>query len=176
MPFMSWLFSSSFRHAAPLGCAAMLLLGLGAAQPAVAASGPFSGFSGAWSGTGTLHTEQKTERVRCTAAYEVRDSSGHALGLELTCHSDDYNFDLVGDVQADAGNRITGRWTEQTRHIGGTIVGRSRGDRMQIHAESSAFSADVGMRTRGRRQSVTIETHGGGQAVRASITLHRGSR
>ncbi|HEU5018588.1 MAG TPA: hypothetical protein VFT69_11535 [Pseudolabrys sp.] len=173
---MSWLFPSSFRHAALLGCAAALLLGTGAAQPVLAASGPFIGYSGAWSGSGTLRTEQRTERVRCNATYEVRDSSGHALGLELICHSDDYNFDLVADVQADASNRVTGRFSEQTRHIGGTLIGRARDDRLQIHAESSAFSADVGMTTRGRRQSVTIDSHGGGQTVRASITLRRSSR
>lgn len=174
---MNWLVSpSSLRRAAFVGCAVTLLLIAGSLQPASAAAGPFTGYSGAWSGTGTLHTEQKAERVRCTAAYEVRDSSGHALGLELTCHSDDYNFDLVGDVQADASNHITGRWSEQTRNIGGTIIGRARGDRLQIHAESPAFSADVSMATRGRRQTVTIVSHGGGQTVRASITLHRNSR
>ncbi len=172
-----FLSGPSIRRAAILGCSAVLLLALCAALPsAQAATGPFSGFTGRWSGTGKVRTENRTERIRCKANYRVGDSSGHEAKLELTCKSDSYNFDLVGDFQADAGQRISGRWTERSRNIGGTVVGQARGDRIQILVESSAFAAKLVMLTRGSRQSVRIDSNGGGQTVKASIDLRRNSR
>ncbi len=143
-------------------------------QPAAAAAGPFLHFSGHWSGTGTLRQSNGSiERIRCSANYRARGSSGHEVDLQLRCASQTYSFDLVGQFQADEGSSVVGRWSEQTRNIGGTAVGRARGDRLQIHAEGGAFTADLTMVTRGRRQSVTLTSQGGGQAVSASITLHR---
>jgi hypothetical protein len=80
---------------------------------------------------------------------------------------------LDGQFEADAGSSVVGRWSERTRNIGGTAIGRARGDRLQVHAEGGAFTANLSMVTRGRRQSVTLTSQGGGQAVSASITLHR---
>ena len=163
----------SSRRAAMLGCFAVLLaLGAGS-LPAPAAEGPFSGFNGRWSGTGKVRTQDKTERIRCDANYRVADSGGYQAKLELTCKSDSYSFDLVGDFQADAGERISGRWTERSRNIGGTVLGQASGDHIQILVESSAFAAKLVMMTRGSRQSVTIDSHGGGQVVKASIDLRR---
>ena len=167
----------SIRRAAILGCSAALFLAAGTGlMPVEAATGPFSGFDGLWSGTGKVRTQEKTERIRCNANYRVADSSGHQAKLELSCKSDTYSFDLVGDFEADAGERISGRWTERSRSIGGTVIGQARGSRMQILVESSAFAANLVMVTRGTRQSVSIDSHGGGQVVKASIDLHRNSR
>lgn len=167
----------SIRRVAVLGCSAGLLLALvGGAQPTQAATGPFSGFEGRWSGAGKVRTQEKTERIRCKANYRVADSSGHQAKLELTCKSDSYSFDLVGNFEADASEKISGRWTERSRNIGGTVLGQARGSRMQILVESSAFAAKLVMVTRGSRQSVRIDSHGGGQVVKASIDLHRKSR
>lgn len=163
---------SSFWRAAVFGCVvAPLLYGLGAdTQPASAAAGPFAQFNGVWSGNGTLKSgDNPTERIRCTASYRPRGAS--EITLSLRCASDSYNFDLSGEFQADERNQISGRWTERSRNIGGTAVGNAHGDRLQIHVESSAFSADMVMVTRSRRQSVTIDSQGGGQIVKASITL-----
>ena len=176
---MTFFFFSkpSLRRAAILGCSILLLLSVGAGlQPARAATGPFSGFDGHWSGTGKLRTKDKTERVRCKAEYRVGDSSGHEARLELTCTSDSYSFALVGDFEASGSGQISGRWTESSRHIGGTVIGQGRGDRIQILVESSAFAAKLVMVTRGTRQSVSIDSNGGGQSVKASIDLHRNSR
>ena len=162
----------SLRRAAILGCSAALLL-CGGDAGALAATGPFSGFNGHWSGTGKVRTQDKTERIRCNANYRVADSSGHEAKLELTCKSDSYDFDLVGDFEADRSEKISGRWTERSRHIGGTVIGQARGGRMQILVESSAFAATLVMVTRGTRQSVSIDSHGGGQVVKASIDLQR---
>jgi hypothetical protein len=170
----NFLSGPSMRRAAILGCSAALLLCASAGSQA--AAGPFSGFNGHWSGTGKVRTQEKTERIRCKARYRVGDSSGHEARLELTCKSDTYSFDLVGDFQADASEKVSGRWTERSRNIGGTVIGQARGSHMQILIESSAFAANLIMVTRGTRQSVSIDSHGGGQVVKASIDLHRNSR
>jgi len=149
----------------------MPFLGVLWTQPA--AAGPFAQFSGSWSGSGTVRSgDTPTERIRCTATYRPRGERN--IDLALRCASDSYNFDLVGEFQADERNQVSGRWTERSRNVGGTAVGQARGDRLQIHVESSAFSADLAMVTRNRRQSVTIDTQGGGQIVKASISLRRG--
>jgi hypothetical protein len=144
------------------------------ALPVWAASGPFADFAGAWTGNGTLRPSGgASERIRCNANYRQRGSSESEIDLRLKCASDSYNFDLSGQFAADGSNNITGRWTERSRNIGGTVVGNARGDRLQLHIESSGFAATLVMTTRNRRQSVEIDSQGGGQAVKASITLNR---
>lgn len=143
-------------------------------QFAAAAGGPFNAFPGEWSGTGKIQVKgQDTERLRCKASYQPRGSSGAIIKLRLSCDSDSYKFDLVGDFEADADNRISGRWSENSRNVGGTAVGSVRNDRFQLHVESSAFAADMTMTTRGTRQAVSFDAQGGGQVVTASITLSR---
>ena len=168
----------TFRRLLP--CSLLLAGCLGAAvllyspAPAMAGSGPFADFSGKWSGTGTLTPQGgSAERIRCNAEYSPRGGSEREIELQLRCASDSYNFDLTGEFTADEKNQITGRWTEHTRNVGGTAIGNADGERLQIHAETSAFSADLVLVTRGKRQSVTIDSQGGGQIIKASITLNR---
>ncbi|MGA2568473.1 MAG: hypothetical protein ABSF41_16785 [Pseudolabrys sp.] len=169
----------SFRRLLPYsmllaGCLGAALLAYSVVPPALAASGPFAGFSGSWSGTGTLRPNNgAAERIRCKAEYRPRGSSEHEIELQLRCASDSYNFDLVGEFTADEKDQITGRWTERSRNVGGTAIGNAQAERLQIHTESSAFSADLVIVTRNRRQSVTIDSQGGGQIVKASISLNR---
>jgi hypothetical protein len=159
----------------------LLAAGLGAAVmtyslalPALAASGPFTEFSGKWSGTGTLRPQGgSAERIRCNAEYRPRGSSEHEIELQLRCASDSYNFDLTGEFTADEQNQITGRWTERTRNVGGTAIGNAQGERLQIHTETSTFSADLVLVTRGKKQSVSIDSQGGGQIIKAAIALNR---
>ncbi|HZQ12561.1 MAG TPA: hypothetical protein VFB31_07105 [Pseudolabrys sp.] len=152
--------------------AAALLFGIGAAG---AESGPFSEFNGHWSGTGTLKPSDKpAERIRCDATYRALGSTGHQIDLALRCDSDDYKFDLSGQFQADDNNHVSGSFTERTRGTGGTVVGTARGPRLQIHVEGAGFSATMVATTRGGSQSVSIDGSGGGQFVKASITLRRG--
>ena len=141
--------------------------------PALAESGPFADFAGKWSGAGTLRPENgAAERIRCNANYSPGRGQ-REIDLQLRCASDSYNFDLIGQFIADEQNQITGRWTERSRSTGGTAVGNAQGDRLQLHIESAGFAADMVMVTRNRRQSVDIDSHGGGQIVKASITLSR---
>jgi hypothetical protein len=147
---------------------------IGPAPSARADNGPFHEFDGSWTGTGTLRPNNgAAERIRCNANYRPRGSSQHEIDLQLRCASDSYNFDLSGQFTADEQNQVSGRWTERTRSVGGTAVGNAQGDRLQLHVESSGFAADLVMLTRNRRQSVTIDSQGGGQIVKASITLSR---
>ena len=155
--------------------AAGTVLGLGLMLAGPASSAPFSNLPGKWSGTGKIRVKgQDAERLRCSANYQARGSSGTTIAIQLACDSDSYKFELVGDFNADSGNSISGRWTENTRNIGGTAIGRVAGDRFDLHIESSAFAANLRMVTRSDRQSVTFDAQGGGQIVDASITLSKG--
>jgi hypothetical protein len=174
---MRFSLSQRTRRAAAMfiamACALFIVTG-GGLRPALAASGPFADFHGHWSGSGTIREQGKRpERVRCNANYRVLDSSAHEIELQLACDSDTYKFDLSGQFQADGSNHITGNWTESTRGIGGSANGMARGSHLQVHVESGGFSAAVTMNTHSREQSVSIDSHGGGEIVKASITLHR---
>jgi hypothetical protein len=150
-------------------------LGLALMLAGPASSAPFSNLSGKWSGTGKIRVKgQDAERLRCSANYQLRGSSGSSVVIRLNCDSDSYKFDLVGDFTSDSGNAISGRWTENTRNIGGSAIGRVVGDRFDLHIESSAFAANLRMVTKTDRQSVTFDAQGGGQVVDASITLSKG--
>jgi hypothetical protein len=162
---------SSRRAAAVAGAIVLLLWGSAGWQPAAAAGGPFAEFHGSWSGTGTMRSGDKNERIRCDASYRPVGSTQHEIDLTLKCDSDTYKFNLGGRFRADEGNHVSGQWTELTRNVGGIVIGNVRGDHFQLHVESSAFTADMVIATRRRRQSVTIDAQGGGQIVKASLTL-----
>jgi hypothetical protein len=172
---MRFVFRESSGRAATIACATVFMLcGWAGWQPVSAATGPFAALSGRWSGTGIIRQQGgKTERIRCNANYRPLGSTQHEIDIQLSCTSDSYNFDLTGLFQADASNQISGRWTERSRNIGGTGVGYARDKRIQIHVETSAFAATLHMVTSGSRQSVTIDSHGGGAISSVSITLRR---
>jgi hypothetical protein len=141
--------------------------------PTFAADGPFAEFPGAWSGAGTLKPENgAAERIRCNANYR-QGSAPNEINLQLRCASDSYNFDLSGEFTVDGQNQVNGRWTERTRSVGGTAIGNTSRERLQLHIESAGFAAELVMVTKNKRQSVTIDSHGAGQVVRASISLNR---
>ena len=144
-------------------------------EPSLAQSSPFAALSGRWSGNGTIRVKgsetQTNERIRCTASYRIRGN--HAVDLELGCNSDSYKFDLTGEFEADETGRFSGRWTEHSRNVGGTAIGTVRGDTLQTHVESSAFAANLQFVTRGRQQSISLDSHGAGQTVIAAIMLQR---
>ena len=161
------------KIAKPVVLGTTLAVGLLLGEPA--SSAPFSNLPGKWSGTGKIRVKgQDAERLRCSADYQPRGSSGSTIVIRLTCDSDSYKFNLTGDFNADSGNSISGRWTETTRNVGGTAIGRVNGDRFELHIESSAFAANLRMVTKTDRQSVTFDAQGGGQIVDASITLSKG--
>lgn len=153
--------------------AALLLAGLAMnLTPAIA--GTFSDFRGSWSGSGTIRPRGgEAERIRCHANYKPRGSADRELEAHLRCASASYNFDLTGKFVADEHGRLSGEWSENTRNIGGNVIGETRADHLRVRVEAPGFSADLDMVMRGRRQSVTIDSFGGGEIVRATISLSR---
>jgi hypothetical protein len=151
--FGSSLFGQAIK-AAGVGAALMLSVSAGHAQ-----SGPFAGFSGAWSGNGTVAlSDGTTERIRCKADYKV-DGSGLVLKQALRCASDSYKFDLSSDVTSQ-GDRISGIWTEASRNINGNLQGTAGGGQIQVFVEAAGFAANLTLRTSGNRQTVQISSTG----------------
>jgi hypothetical protein len=145
-----------------------------AQRGAVAATGPFTGLSGFWSGSGTVTLSNgANERIRCRANYTV-DGDGNNLQQELRCASDSYRFELRGNV-THSGGQISGSWSEATRNTGGNLSGRAVEGLVQALVLGPAFAASLAVATRGDRQSVTIRSEGT-EVARVSITLSRSSR
>src|SRR5258708_32497754 len=122
-----------------------------------AQSGPFAGFSGAWSGNGTVALSAgTTERIRCKADYKA---NGTGLGLKqsLHCASDSYKFDLSSDVTSQ-GDRISGNWSEASRNIFGNLQGTAGGGQIDVFVEASGFAANLKLRTNGNKHTLHISS------------------
>ena len=163
--FGSRLFGQAVR-AAGIGAVLMLSATAGHAQ-----SGPFAGFSGTWSGNGTVSlSDGSTERIRCKADYKV-DGSGTGLKQNLRCASDSYKFELSSDVTSQ-GNRISGNWSEASRNIFGNLQGTAGGGQIEVFVEANGFSANLTLRTNGNKQTVQISSKGEIRGV--NITMVKG--
>ena len=160
--FGARLFGQAIR-AAGVGAVLMLSATAGHAQ-----SGPFAGFSGTWSGNGTVSlSDGSTERIRCKADYKV-DDSGTGLKQNLRCASDSYKFELSSDVTSQ-GNRISGNWSEASRNVFGNLQGTAGGGQIDVFVEAAGFAANLTLRTTGNRQTVQISSKGDIRGV--SITM-----
>jgi hypothetical protein len=138
------------------GIGATLMLSVSASH---AQSGPFAGFSGAWSGTGTVAlSDGSTERIRCKATYAV-DGSGMGLKQSLRCASDSYKFDLTSDVSSQ-GNSVSGTWSEASRNINGSLSGSAGGGSINVFVQANGFAANLTLTTRGNKQTVQISSKG----------------
>jgi hypothetical protein len=150
--------------AAGLGAAMMLT-----ASSAFADSGPFSGFEGSWSGTGTVAlSDGSKERIRCKATYRV-GGGGNQLTQTLRCASDSYKFDLSADV-ASNGDTISGNWSEASRNINGNLRGKAGAGHIEVFVEAAGFAASISLTTRGNKQSVAISSKGDIRGVNISMT------
>lgn len=149
------------------GVAGILLFSISASH---AQSGPFTSFSGAWSGTGSVSmSDGSTERIRCKANYKV-NGNGQGLKQTLRCASDSYRFDLDSDVVAQGGT-VTGNWSEQSRNINGNLQGRASEGRIDVFVEAAGFAANLTVTMHGNKQSVSINSKGEIRGV--NITLVR---
>jgi hypothetical protein len=150
------------------GIAATLMLSVSAGH---GQSGPFTGFDGSWSGSGTVSlSDGSTERIRCKADYKV---NGNGLGLKqnLHCASDSYKFDLSSEVTSN-GDRISGNWSERSRNIFGNLQGTAGGGQIEVFVEAAGFAANLTLTTRGNKQTVQISSKGEIRGV--NITMTRG--
>ena len=162
--FSSILFGRALT-AAGIGAALLLSVSAAGAQ----ASGPFAGFDGSWSGTGTVALSNgTTERIRCKADYKVT-ATGMGLKQALHCASDSYKFDLLSDVTSQ-GDRISGNWSEKSRNIFGNLQGTAGGGQIDVFVEASGFAATLNLRTNGTKQVVQIESKGEIRGVNITMT------
>jgi hypothetical protein len=151
---VSGLFGQAVKAAA-VSAALMLSMSAGHAQ----SGGPFVGFSGTWSGTGTVSlSDGTTEHIRCKADYKV-NGSGLNLKQNLHCASDSYKFDLSSDVTSQ-GDRISGNWSEASRNVFGNLQGTAGGGQIDVFVEASGFAANLTLRTSGNKQTVQISSKG----------------
>src|SRR3954462_3705423 len=161
--FGSSLFGEAIKTAG-IGAALMLSVSAGHAQ-----SGPFAGFSGAWSGNGTVAlSDGTTERIRCKADYKV-DGTGLGLKQNLRCASGSYKFDLTSDVTSQ-GDRIHGSWSEASRNIFGDLQGTAGGGQIDVFVEANGFAANLSLRTNGSKQTVQISSKGEIRGVNITMT------
>jgi hypothetical protein len=161
--FGSSLFGQTLK-AAGVGAVLMLSASVGHAQ----SSGPFAGFDGAWTGTGTVSlSDGSTEHIRCKAQYKV-SSTGMGLKQNLDCASDSYKFDLTSDVTSQ-GDRISGTWSEATRKVFGQLDGTASGGQIDVFVQANGFAANLTLRTNGTKQTVSISSKGEIRGV--SITM-----
>ncbi len=151
--------------------AAGLIAGLTlSASASFAQSTPFAGFAGNWSGRGTVTlADGSKENIRCKASYRV-NVTDTALKQSLRCASDSYQFDLSSDVVSE-GSRLTGTWSEASRNLFGSVRGRASGGEIEVFVEAAGFAANLTLRTRGNRQSVSITSKG--EIRNVSITMAR---
>ena len=163
------LFGSSLlgQALAAVGVGAALMLS--ATQGHAQAGGPFAGFDGNWSGTGTVALSNgTTENIRCKADYKV-NANGLGLKQNLHCASDSYKFDLSSDVTSQ-GERISGNWSEKSRNIFGNLQGTAGGGQIEVFVEASGFAANLNLRTNGNKQSVQIDSKGEIRGVKITMT------
>ena len=115
--------------------------------------GPYAGMAGNWSGGGTVTLDDgSNERIRCRAGYQV---AGPKMDMSLTCASDAYKFNLAASVKAE-GSAITGSWSEASRNISGSLQGRGGGGNFEVVASAAGFNANIGLKTSGNKQTVTM--------------------
>jgi hypothetical protein len=154
---------SGLIKAAGVGAALLLSVSAGHAQ-----SGPFAGFDGTWSGSGTVSlSDGSSERIRCRATYKVE--GGSALQQTLRCASDSYKFDLSSNVTSQ-GNQVSGSWSEASRGVFGNLNGRAGGGQIDVFVEAAGFAANITLTTRGNKQSVSISSKGEIRGVEINMT------
>jgi hypothetical protein len=163
---MKLLGSNLSGHAikgASFGAALLLSLSASHAQ----SGGPFAGFDGSWSGTGTVAlSDGTTERIRCKASYKV---AGVNLKQNLQCASDSYKFMLSSDVTSQ-GDRITGNWSETSRNVNGELQGTAGGGQIDVFVQAAGFAASINLRTNGSKQVVQISSKGEIRGVNITMT------
>ena len=149
--------------------AAAVLFAAGiATSESKAQSGPFTSMAGSWSGSGTVTLDDgSTERIRCRAKYAP---IGPTMDMSLTCASDAYKFNLAASVKAE-GSAITGSWSEASRNISGSLQGRGGGGNFEVVASAAGFNANIGLRTSGNKQTVTLRADS--QFRGANISMSR---
>jgi hypothetical protein len=147
--------------------AVAFFIGTLAASTGQAQSSAFAGLAGNWSGAGTVSLDDgSSERIRCRATYQV---IGPTMDMNLICASDAYKFDLRASVSAANGD-VTGTWSETSRNVGGSIQGRGANGSFQVVAQAAGFNANIGLRTTGNKQTISMKADSQFRAANISLS------
>jgi hypothetical protein len=159
--------AASVLPTAALTVGLLLLPQIGIAEP----GGVFAKFLGSWRGSGqVVGVNGNSERIVCRATY-VASHGGVALSQTLVCASDSYRIDVRSHV-ADTGRGVQGRWQETTRQVEGSLTGRVADGQFEGSIAGPGFTAEMSLRTNGRKQTVSIRPQGG-DIAKVEIVLSR---
>jgi hypothetical protein len=122
--------------------------------------GPFARFVGSWRGSGqVVGTNGNRERITCRANYSVSEN-GEALTQTLVCVSDSYRVDISSYIVPD-GRSVRGYWQEATRQVQGNLTGQVVDGQFEGSVAGLGFTAEISLRSTGRRQVVNVRPQGG---------------
>ena len=116
---------------------------------------PFAAIAGSWNGGGVIVlTNDIKENLRCRANHSFSQASG-SMSLSIKCSSDNYKFELTSNVVERRG-QISGKWSEASYGVSGTISGRVAGDRITAMVQGDKFTSPLLLTTSGNRQTVSL--------------------
>ena len=102
--------------------------------PAKIDAHPFAAIAGNWTGGGVIMlTNDIKENLRCRANHSFAQASS-SLSLSIKCSSDNYRFELTSNVVERRG-QISGKWSEASYNVSGSINGRVAGNRITAVAQ-----------------------------------------
>ena len=114
-------------------------------------------------------TDGTRETIRCKARYKI-GSGGEALGINVLCASDSYRVHILSHVVVQ-GETFSGSWQETTRQISGNLTGDIPAP-YQASLQTLGGGLELGARTNGRQQAITI-TSQGSDIAGADIVLRK---
>jgi hypothetical protein len=116
---------------------------------------PFAAIAGSWAGGGVIAlTNDIKENLRCRAKHSYAKASS-SLTLNIRCSSDNYKFELTSNVVERRG-KISGKWSEASYNVSGTISGSVAGNRITAVANGERFTSPITLTTTGNRQTVSL--------------------
>jgi hypothetical protein len=142
------------RRALGISLALLFASGLIPAQTAVAATGPFVGWVGSWSGNGEVVLESGKENIRCRAQHIVQNDSNN-LQQALRCASSSYKFEVNTYIDHNQG-AITGYWSELIQDVNGRVTGRTNGNGVDAVLNGVGFGASFKLIHSGNQLQVVI--------------------
>ena len=123
--------------------------------PAKIDAHPFAAIAGNWTGGGVIMlTNDIKENLRCRANHSFAQASS-SLSLSIKCSSDNYRFELTSNVVERRG-QISGKWSEASYNVSGSINGRVAGNRITAVAQGDKFTSPITLTTTGNRQTVSL--------------------
>ncbi len=102
-----------------------LLVTLGLAMPAAAASDGFSAYAGAWKGSGTVRPggAEKVETARCRMTAKVSDD-GRSMTQSGQCAVPGAKVDVGGSMTLNPDTRrVSGSWRDAHNGLSGSLSG-----------------------------------------------------